>query len=162
MDFYKTRKNLIKMENKMVGNELKEDILNSNFLDKIKISLSEGIMKQFRKYEKEANKENNEMKQKLDLKIKQLSTAKILVNVHKRNPELLIRSHLELAEFYQKLSYTKQAYEHNRQALKKFYVNFDQNENFSLLQEIYHNLIESCYILKSYNQTLNYINSFYE
>lgn len=150
------------MQKKFVGEEVRDEFLDFNFLEKVKINLAEGIIKQYEKYEADSNKENLTNKEKLDLKIKQLSTAKILVNIHKRNPEKLIHSHLQLAEVYKQLNYIKQAHEHNRQALKKYYINFELDRNFPLLFEIYAKLIQSCYELKSYNQTINYINYYNE
>lgn len=135
--------------------------INLNFLNKIKSALSDPIYSRFEKTKKKSQKENINSKKKLDLKIKQLSLSKIAVNIHNLDPQLLINSHMDLAELYSSLIYSQQSFEHYRQALKTHNIYYKKKEELRLKFKIFSKLIESSYFLKSYNQTLSYIQNYY-
>lgn len=145
--------------NRISSNQF-ESIFNPCFLNQIRETLSEDLSAKLNLLEQELITHGQNNEKRLEIRIRQLSVASILVESYIQNPTVLVIALKNLAEEYRKQDYFPQNYKHSMTALNKYKIYEHEIKNVRLQNELYLNLCESCFDNKSYREGLFYIQEY--
>lgn len=135
--------------------------LKLNFLKSAKEALSEDLFDEYIQLSEAKTSDKSTVKLILQQKIRQLSLAKILTSSYDHDRELLIESHIQLAQAYADNQHHEQAYEHYKEASDKLnLIDNDSKTNKEIKIMICEELVSTSFKLKNYHQTLGYISEF--
>ena len=136
-----------------------ESMFNPNFLQMTRESLAYDLEMKVKNLEDQYQEETN-LGKKLEIRIRQFSVATILTESYLMDPTMLIQAKKKLAEEYRSQNYLIQSYHHSIEALNKFKIYQSVIKNDILVNELYANLCESCFVNGSFREGLYYIKEF--